>query len=87
MATGLYQRGINNAAKVGLRHNRIESPLLPKVFDGLTIVQLSDIHVEMSKAAMGARDWSPRRGTLRRLRYHRRSVGLVAKIQLVKEGR
>ena len=52
MATGLYQRGISNAAKVDIRHNRIESPLLPKAFDGFTIVQLSDLHVEMSGAAM-----------------------------------
>ena len=52
MATGLYWRGISNAAKVGLRHNRIESPHLPKTFDGFTIVQLSDLHVEMSEAAM-----------------------------------
>ena len=52
MATGLYWRGISNAAKVGLRHNRIELPHLPKAFDGFTIVQLSDLHVEMSEAAM-----------------------------------
>ena len=52
MAGGLYQRGISNAAKVGVRHNRIELPLLPKAFDGFTILQLSDLHVEMSKAAM-----------------------------------
>jgi len=52
MATGLYWRGISNAAKVDIRHNRIESPHLPKAFDGFTIVQLSDLHVEMSEAAM-----------------------------------
>ena len=52
MATGLYWRGIRNAAKVALRHNRIESPHLPNAFDGLTIVQLSDLHVEMSEGAM-----------------------------------
>jgi predicted MPP superfamily phosphohydrolase len=52
MATGLYWRGISNAAKVDIRHNRIESPHLPKAFDGFTIVQLSDLHVEMSGAAM-----------------------------------
>ena len=52
MATGIYWRGISNAAKVDLRHNRIESPHLPKAFEGFTIVQLSDLHVEMSKAAM-----------------------------------
>jgi predicted MPP superfamily phosphohydrolase len=52
MATGLYWRGIRNAARVDIRHNRIESPQLPKAFDGFTIVQLSDLHVEMSKAAL-----------------------------------
>ena len=52
MATGLYWRGIINAAKVDIRHNRIGSPNLPKAFDGFTIVQLSDLHVEMSEAAM-----------------------------------
>ena len=52
MATGLYWRGISNAAKVAIRHNRIDSPHLPKAFDGLTIVQLSDLHVEMSETAM-----------------------------------
>ena len=52
MATGLYWRGISNASKVAIRHNRINSPHLPKAFDGLTIVQLSDLHVEMSETAM-----------------------------------
>jgi uncharacterized protein len=52
MATGLYWRGISNAAKVDIRHNQIDSPFLPKAFDGFTIVQLSDLHVEMSEAAM-----------------------------------
>ena len=52
MATGLYWRGISNAAKVALRHNRIASRQLPEVFDGFTILQLSDLHVEMSEAAM-----------------------------------
>jgi len=52
-ATGLYRRGIRNAAKVAVRHNWIESPHLPKAFDGFTIAQLSDLHVEMSEAAMG----------------------------------
>ena len=51
-ATGLYRRGIRNAAEVKLRHNTILSPNLPKAFDGFTLVQLSDLHVEMSAAAM-----------------------------------
>ena len=52
MMTGLYRRGIRNAAEVDIRHNRIESPHLPRAFDGFTIAQLSDLHVEMSEAAM-----------------------------------
>ncbi len=52
MATGLYWRGARNAARVQLRHNRIESPLLPPAFAGFTILQISDLHVEMSEAAM-----------------------------------
>jgi len=52
MACGLYWRGAGNAAKVELRHNRIVSPHLPRAFDGFTILQLGDLHVEMSEAAM-----------------------------------
>jgi predicted MPP superfamily phosphohydrolase len=52
MASGLYWRGVQNAAKVELRENRIALPQLPASFDGFTILQLSDLHVEMSKAAM-----------------------------------
>jgi predicted MPP superfamily phosphohydrolase len=52
MATGLYWRGLSNAAKVELRENLIVSPRLPQAFDGFTILQLSDLHVEMSEGAM-----------------------------------
>jgi predicted MPP superfamily phosphohydrolase len=52
LATGLYWRGVSNAAKVELRHNRIAAPRLPKAFDGFTILQLSDLHADMSEAAM-----------------------------------
>jgi uncharacterized protein len=52
MLTGLYSRGIRNAAKVEIRHNWIESPDLPEAFDEFTIAHLSDLHVEMSEAAM-----------------------------------
>lgn len=51
-AAGLYGRGLRNAAKVELRRNPIHAPHLPKAFDGFTILQLSDLHVEMSEAAM-----------------------------------
>ncbi|MEZ5828366.1 MAG: metallophosphoesterase family protein [Hyphomicrobiales bacterium] len=49
---GLYGRGLRNAAKVELRRNPILAPHLPKAFDGFNILQLSDLHVEMSEAAM-----------------------------------
>ena len=52
MASGLYWRGLSKAAKVALRHSRVASLYLPQAFDGYTILQLSDLHVEMSEAAM-----------------------------------
>jgi predicted MPP superfamily phosphohydrolase len=51
-ATGLYWRGLDNAAKVELRENHIALPRLSKSFDGFTVLQLSDLHIEMSEAAM-----------------------------------
>jgi len=52
MATGLYWRGLRNAAKVEVRENLIQAPHLPEAFNGFTILQLSDLHVDMSEAAM-----------------------------------
>ena len=52
VAMGLYWRGASNAAKVEIRHHRVHSPDLPASFDGFTILQLSDLHVDMSQAAM-----------------------------------
>ncbi len=52
IVTGLYWRGLDNAGKVDLRENRVALPRLPRAFDGFTILQLSDLHVEMSEAAM-----------------------------------
>jgi hypothetical protein len=52
MLTGLYWRGLSNSAKVELKHNRIVSAKLPASFDGFTILHISDVHVEMSEAAM-----------------------------------
>ncbi len=64
IATGLYWRGLDNAGKVELRENRIVLPRLPRAFDGFTILQLSDLHVEMSAAAMERTE-----GLLANLRY------------------
>jgi predicted MPP superfamily phosphohydrolase len=50
--TGLYWRGVSNSAKVELLHHHIASAGLPASFDGFTILQISDLHVEMSEAAM-----------------------------------
>jgi predicted MPP superfamily phosphohydrolase len=52
MLTGLYWRGLSNTAKVELKHNRIVARELPTPFDGFTILHISDVHVEMSEAAM-----------------------------------
>ena len=52
VATGLYWRGVSNAAKVEIKHNPILLPDLPASFDGFTILQLSDLHVDMSETAM-----------------------------------
>lgn len=50
--TGLYERGCRNAAQVQVTHNYIRSAKIPKAFDGFTILQLSDLHVDMSQGAL-----------------------------------
>jgi uncharacterized protein len=50
--TGLYRRGLNNAAQVELRQNQIALSRLPSAFDGLRILHISDMHVDMSAGAM-----------------------------------
>lgn len=47
---GLYQRGRRNAADIQIRYNDIALSSLPKSFDGYTIVQISDPHVDMDEA-------------------------------------
>ena len=51
-AGGLYRRGLRNAEDVRLRKNPLAFPDLPQAFDGFTILQLSDLHVEMNPGAM-----------------------------------
>jgi uncharacterized protein len=50
--TGLYGRGCRNAAQIEVRQNFIRSTRIPKAFDGYTILQLSDLHVDISQNAM-----------------------------------
>jgi predicted MPP superfamily phosphohydrolase len=50
--SGLYWRGRANTAKIRVRHNRVVSAVLPAVFDGFTILQISDPHADMNQPAM-----------------------------------
>jgi predicted MPP superfamily phosphohydrolase len=50
--SGLYGRGRSNAARIKVRRNAIASSRIPKAFDGFTILQLSDLHVDMNERAM-----------------------------------
>jgi len=43
----LYGRGQRNAVDIRLRHNNVQLPLLPPAFDGYTVLQLSDLHLDM----------------------------------------
>lgn len=43
---GLYPRGVRNALDIRLRHVELPFANLPPAFDGYTILQLSDLHVD-----------------------------------------
>jgi predicted MPP superfamily phosphohydrolase len=50
--SGLYWRGLKNAADVQVRNTDLVFPSLPKAFDGFTLLHISDLHVDMNKGAM-----------------------------------
>ena len=50
--TGLYWRGLKNTERIQVRHNAITLHNLPALFDGFTILQISDLHVDMNPGAM-----------------------------------
>jgi predicted MPP superfamily phosphohydrolase len=52
MATGLYWRGLKNAKQVRVTHNVIKSLRLPTAFQGYTMLQISDPHVDMNLEVM-----------------------------------
>lgn len=52
MLTGLYWRGRKNADRVMVNRNDVMSQSLPRRFDGFTLLQISDPHVDMSQGAM-----------------------------------
>ncbi|MEZ5542676.1 MAG: metallophosphoesterase family protein [Pseudomonadota bacterium] len=47
-ATLLLGRGRRNARRIALRHNTIAIPGLPAAFEGFTILQLSDLHLDIA---------------------------------------
>jgi hypothetical protein len=50
--TGLYRRGCKNAERIWIRHNEVKFQDLPSLFDGFTILHISDMHVDMNPGAM-----------------------------------
>jgi len=46
---GLHGRGRRNALAIQVRENEIVLPNLPRAFDGFTLLQLTDLHVDMSR--------------------------------------
>lgn len=49
---GLYWRGHKNTQRIRVRHNEIRLPELPAPFDGFTILQISDMHVDINPGPM-----------------------------------
>jgi uncharacterized protein len=50
--TGLYWWAHKNSQRIEIRRNTIHLSGLPAAFDGLTILQISDLHVDINPAAM-----------------------------------
>jgi predicted MPP superfamily phosphohydrolase len=51
--TGLYWRARRNAERITIKRNELKFAALPEAFDGYTVLHISDMHVDMSEAAMG----------------------------------
>ncbi len=50
--TGLYWRGLANAARVQVRHNDVRLKRLPSAFNGFTMLHISDFHADINDGAM-----------------------------------
>lgn len=50
--TGLYMQARREADHVTIRENIVTSPRLPASFDGFTILHISDLHIDLSEAAL-----------------------------------
>lgn len=53
-ATGLYGRGVRNAARIGLERVDVVHPGVDRALDGYTILQLSDLHLDNLAATADA---------------------------------
>ena len=51
---GLHARGRRNALAIALRHNDVLLANLPTEFDGFTLLQLSDLHLDINRAFAAA---------------------------------
>jgi predicted MPP superfamily phosphohydrolase len=50
--TGIYWRGHKNTERIQVRHHEIKLPALPTLFNGFTILHISDMHVDMNPGPM-----------------------------------
>ena len=50
--TGLYWRARRNAQRIIVKRNDVRFAALPPLFDGYTILHISDMHVDMNESAM-----------------------------------
>ncbi|WP_128936417.1 metallophosphoesterase [Bradyrhizobium zhanjiangense] len=50
--TGLYWRARQNAERILVRRNDLRFEKLPPLFEGFTILHISDLHVDMNEVAM-----------------------------------
>ncbi len=53
-AAGVHGRGLRNALRIQLRHNSVALRRLPSAFESYTLLHLSDLHLDMNAALVGA---------------------------------
>ena len=68
---GLFGRGCRNATQIQIKRNYVRSTNLPKAFDGFSILQLSDLHVDCQPRRDGASHTDFAGDRLRSLRFDR----------------
>ena len=51
---GLHGRGRRNTLRIRLREHEVKLPGLPAAFDGYTLLQISDLHVDMNREIVHA---------------------------------